>query len=56
MTLHHSHKHIGDAEELKNQRLKNIRLQHTITTVLFYVTCIAALCLTAFAIWAYMAG
>lgn len=56
MTLHHSHKHIGDAEELKNQRLKKIRLQHTITTILFYVMCIAALCLTAFAIWAYMAG
>lgn len=56
MRLHHSHKHVGDAEDLKRQRLKKIRLQHTITKVLFYGLCIAAICLTAFAVWAYMAG
>lgn len=56
MKTHHSRRHVGDAEDLKKQRLKKIQLQRTITKLLFYVLCIAAICLVAFAVWAYIDG
>lgn len=54
MTIHHSNRHVGDAEELKQKRLKIIHRQHLIVKILFFLMCIAALCLTIFAIWAYL--
>lgn len=56
MKTHHSRRHVGDAEDLKRQRLRKIQLQRTITKLLFYVLCIAAICLVAFAVWAYIDG
>lgn len=56
MKKHHSRRHVGDAEDLKKQRLRKIQLQRTITKLLFYVLCIAAICLVAFAVWAYIDG
>lgn len=56
MRTHHSRRHVGDAEDLKKQRLRKIQLQRTITKLLFYVLCIAAICLVAFADWAYIDG
>lgn len=53
MTKHHSNKHVGDAEELKQKRLRIIHRQHIIVKILFFLMCIAAICLTIFAIWAY---
>lgn len=56
MKTHHSRRHVGDAEDLKKQRLRKIQLQRTITKLLFYVLCITAICLVAFAVWAYIDG
>lgn len=53
MTKHHSNKHVGDAEELKQKRLRIKHRQHIIVKILFFLMCIAAICLTIFAIWAY---